>query len=785
MYCAYITELKDLRKHNNADRLQLCTVFGNTVIVDLSYYVGQKVVFFPVDGQLGEEFAKENNLLRITNEDGTTSGGYLDPVKRNIKAMRLRGERSEGLVLPVESLSKWTDVNKLYVGDQITVLNGTVICQKYIPKGNKKRNISNSISVKESLKDKFPYFEEHVDTEQLAYNLDKFKPGDTCYITLKMHGCFKSSTLINLWGVSKSKKITKIKKGDTVIGYKDGKFVPSKVIDVFNNGIENNWIHLKISRKGIPGEQASNIYCTNEHLFWDYLNSEYKKAEDLMPGEKIGVIKKTPILSDECKSILLGMYLGDSYLYKRDKVAKLEFGYKKEHEEYLDYIIHTLGDLAHKNNKHYISDYGTYMIRGNTIECASIKEFFDSILDISDSKNKLTNKIIEYFSPLSLAFLYMDDGSLSHNDNQRDRAYIAICDYNEHDAMIIKQCLKKLGIESTYYKDTKGYSRLRVLTDSSEKLFDMIEKYVPPVLKYKLPNKYRNNNFEKISVNFENGYTFIENYIISKEVLSNKKWNKYDLHTETNNYVVGGVLVHNSSGRTSKNILVANEKQNFFQKLLHKKPKKVISWETVSGTRRVVLNNYEGGYYGSNQFRKRYHDYFADKLPKGMTVYYEIVGWIDGSDQTIMGICDNKKIKDKEFNKIYGNKTIFSYGCNPGTSDIYVYRITMTNEDGIVIELPWEEVKLWCERLGVKHVLEFDKFLFTTKEDLMNRIERYYAGPDPIGKTHVREGVVVRIDNRNKFTAYKHKNFEFKVLEGIIKDLADAPDMEEAQEEFA
>jgi hypothetical protein len=58
----------------------------------------------------------------------------------------------------------------------------------------------------------------------------------------------------------------------------------------------------------------------------------------------------------------------------------------------------------------------------------------------------------------------------------------------------------------------------------------------------------------------------------------------------------------------------------------------------------------------------------------------------------------------------------------------------------------------------------------------------YNDGPDPIGKTHVREGVVVRIVNRPKFTAYKSKNFSFKVLEGIIKDTATAPDMEEAQD---
>ena len=60
--------------------------------------------------------------------------------------------------------------------------------------------------------------------------------------------------------------------------------------------------------------------------------------------------------------------------------------------------------------------------------------------------------------------------------------------------------------------------------------------------------------------------------------------------------------------------------------------------------------------------------------------------------------------------------------------------------------------------------------------------EKYYDGPDPIGKTHVREGVVVRILNRPKFCAYKHKNWSFKALEGIVKVEAEAPDMEEAQE---
>ena len=53
-------------------------------------------------------------------------------------------------------------------------------------------------------------------------------------------------------------------------------------------------------------------------------------------------------------------------------------------------------------------------------------------------------------------------------------------------------------------------------------------------------------------------------------------------------------------------------------------------------------------------------------------------------------------------------------------------------------------------------------------EWIKNVAERFYDGPDPIGKTHVREGVVVRIINKPKFCAYKHKNHTFKMLSGII-----------------
>ena len=113
---------------------------------------------------------------------------------------------------------------------------------------------------------------------------------------------------------------------------------------------------------------------------------------------------------------------------------------------------------------------------------------------------------------------------------------------------------------------------------------------------------------------------------------------------------------------------------------------------------------------------------------------------------------------------------------------------TMVNDDGDVVEYSPAQIKYRCEQMGVNTVMEFETFIIPDDVDpgeyVVRKVEQYFDGPDPIGKTHIREGVVARILNRNSFAVYKHKNFSFKVLEGIAKDEATAPDIEEAQEEL-
>lgn len=267
--------------------------------------------------------------------------------------------------------------------------------------------------------------------------------------------------------------------------------------------------------------------------------------------------------------------------------------------------------------------------------------------------------------------------------------------------------------------------------------------------------------------------------------------------------------MHGTSGRTGYLPLVKQKPQNWLQKLLRRPVQEYKEYGYVTGTRRVVLQPEieNGGYYSDNEFRRQMAYKFEGKLRKGEVVYYEIVGFVN-KDTPIMGSVANSKVSDRTFTKQYGKTTVYSYGCDPeggfeeepivsqdGTRlitaprcEVYVYRMTMVNEDGDVIEYSPDQMRYRCKQMGVKTVPVFERFIIPVDEVnpgeyVLHKVEQYYDGPDPIGKTHVREGVVARIVNHgNAFRVYKHKNFSFKCLESIVKDAAAEPDMEEAQE---
>ena len=69
MYCGYVTKLKNVRPHSNADRLVLADVFDSTVIVGANSKEGDIVLYFPADSQLSIAYCEFNNLIRKKDEN--------------------------------------------------------------------------------------------------------------------------------------------------------------------------------------------------------------------------------------------------------------------------------------------------------------------------------------------------------------------------------------------------------------------------------------------------------------------------------------------------------------------------------------------------------------------------------------------------------------------------------------------------------------------------------------------------------------------------------------------
>ena len=74
-YNAIVTTLKGVRKHPNADRLQLASCHWNQVVVWLDAKEWDLWVYFPVDWRLSEDFCIKNDLVRRKNPDWSVAGG--------------------------------------------------------------------------------------------------------------------------------------------------------------------------------------------------------------------------------------------------------------------------------------------------------------------------------------------------------------------------------------------------------------------------------------------------------------------------------------------------------------------------------------------------------------------------------------------------------------------------------------------------------------------------------------------------------------------------------------
>lgn len=181
----------------------------------------------------------------------------------------------------------------------------------------------------------------------------------------------------------------------------------------------------------------------------------------------------------------------------------------------------------------------------------------------------------------------------------------------------------------------------------------------------------------------------------------------------------------------------------------------------INGTRNTVIEQRKDpstDWYGPDPFRMKATDPLKGLLHKGEVLYGELVGFTESG----AGIMGAMAVKDKELQNKYGPKVEFSYGNEPKQCTFYIYRITMVNEDGVAVDLSWDQVKERCKQLGLKHVPElYAVEYFGDLAGLRTKLDEMLEGPSTLDAKHFREGVCVRWEAYPTCKVLKHKSFTF------------------------
>lgn len=189
-YCASVVEITKLIPIEKADNIQVALIQGNSVVVSKSLEVGTKGLFFPLECQLGDDFLSKHNLFRESSKNIDQSKAGFFEANGRIRAVNLRGQKSEGFFIPFHGLHEsYAELTTLDVGTDFDHLNDECICRKYIVKIKTQSNTpkqSRAVNKFSRLVDN--QFNLHIDTIQAKKNFHLINPYDIISITDKWHG---------------------------------------------------------------------------------------------------------------------------------------------------------------------------------------------------------------------------------------------------------------------------------------------------------------------------------------------------------------------------------------------------------------------------------------------------------------------------------------------------------------------------------------------------------------------------------------------------------------------
>lgn len=258
-YVCSVVEIKEIFPIESADKIVRTIIFNNNVVISKNVKIGDKMLYFCSGTKLNVDFCKHNNLLTDEEQNRDKVKGYISHKQFRVKAIKLKGIISDGILLPLNSLAFYFLPKERYsleIGDEFTELDDITICEKYfVPIKNNGTENKQSKSVKISRLVENQFFL-HNDTDNLRKNIDKISPEDIIGIHYKKHG-----TSVVIGNVLVKKQLNWIKK------------IISKFVQVVDTEYDIVYSSRKVIKNGYLNTNPNSYYSTD---IWGDVKEEIK-----------------------------------------------------------------------------------------------------------------------------------------------------------------------------------------------------------------------------------------------------------------------------------------------------------------------------------------------------------------------------------------------------------------------------------------------------------------------------------------------------------------------------
>lgn len=365
-----------------------------------------------------------------------------------------------------------------------------------------------------------------------------------------MFGCFHYNARVLLADGTTEKigKIVNQRKEVEVLSYNDstGKLEAKPIQDWYNNGKAKQFWNLKVEKAYDNG--VSYLPIGDDHLIPTPTGE--RRFVDLKIGDEV-YSKHLKYLSQEQLEFCIGSILGDGSVRSKNNItAQMRFGHGVKQNNYCQWKTSIF-------NKNFISYKGTTNKGELRFDTKFTHElmFLNHKISIKNSWD-IPQEVIELISPISLAIWYLDDGTFSGSYKKYGNGKSFICAKSMTDSTlerIAKHLKEKFNLNATVYnQQNKG---LYFYGEENIKMHQLIAKYVPKCMEYKLHPTLRNLPKHIFNNKNEPEYCLVPVKILDiyKKPMNNSRANnKFDIEIKDNhNYFVDGTLVHNSPETTT------------------------------------------------------------------------------------------------------------------------------------------------------------------------------------------------------------------------------------------